>query len=223
MSVDDIAKLGFYVVGSLGGGAVLIGAIVRWCGKYLAERLLESERTRHRQELERLKQELEATNRQFQAELDKTVHAFKAKLQIEIHAILDLWKKASEAQTYMQILRPEMSIATLTGNKELDAQRQHDEFQERFGRFTMTHNALLDAYRAQSAFITEGVSGHIDRILNITGTEIKQIRLADRQSGREWFEQGRKNYSALEEEVRGLSTAIRKRLDELVLIERHQG
>lgn len=223
MAMKDIAELGFYVVGSLGGGTVLIGALVRWWGKYLAESLLEGERAYHRQDLERLKRDLEATNRQFQAELDKTVHAFKAKLQIEIHAILDLWKKTSEAQTAMQILRPEMGIVQISGDRELDAQRRNEEFQSNFSRFTMAHNSLLDAYRAQSVFVTEKYSGHMDRVLRVTGTEIKQIQLADMKAGRDWYEQGKQNYAALEQEVKALSQTIRERLDELVLTERQQG
>ena len=87
MTIQEIAQVGAYMIGSVGGSGVLILLIAKWWGKYLAGSLLESERAEHRSSLEELKRQLEATNRRFQNELDKTLHAYKAKLNIEIHAI----------------------------------------------------------------------------------------------------------------------------------------
>lgn len=219
MIINEIAQLGLYIIGSVGGAGIIIVAVARWWAKYLADSLLEGERSHHRKELEKLKRELEATNRQFQSELDKTVHAFKAKLQIEIHAILDLWKKTSEVQTTMQVLRPELSIVHYTGDKETDKENQEKELSEKFKAFVNAYNELLDAYRAQSAFITEDYVRHIDLILQTSSTEMKQIQLSD-EHDREWFQEGANNYKIVEEEIRSLSKTIRHRLDELVLVER---
>ena len=119
----------------------------------------------------------------------------------------------------MQVLRPELSIVHYTGDKETDKENQEKELSEKFKAFVNAYNELLDAYRAQSAFITEDYVRHIDLILQTSSTEMKQIQLSD-EHDREWFQEGANNYKIVEEEIRSLSKTIRHRLDELVLVER---
>lgn len=222
MTESDFARVALYVIGSVGGaGAITIG-IGKWFGGLMASHLLQAERATHERELEKLKGDLEATNRRLQSMLDRTAHAYQARLQIEFHAILDLWKKVSEAETAMQILRPEASIGTVTGDRDEDSRLRDEGFNAQFAVFMGAHNALLEAYRAQSVFVTREHSALVDSILKVTSREVTQIQLAGngRYAGK-WYDQGEANYRQFTKHREALSEVVRTRLDELILIEGH--
>ena len=62
MSWQEVLGVGVIVIGSLGGGGVIILGLSGYLGKLWADRFMETERSRHQQELERLRADLHASN-----------------------------------------------------------------------------------------------------------------------------------------------------------------
>jgi hypothetical protein len=58
-SSTDIIFIGGQILGSLGGGAVIVAAFSGWLGKVWAKRILEKEKNEYAKELEKIKGELE--------------------------------------------------------------------------------------------------------------------------------------------------------------------
>ena len=68
-----------------------------------AARILESDRARFAADVERLKSELEASNRRLQAEFDKRVFIGRTQFETEFLALADIWKKVAKVRATMSI------------------------------------------------------------------------------------------------------------------------
>ena len=72
------------VIVSLGGGGLLVLGMSTWLGKVWANRILESDRLRFNQELERLR-----------GELEKTTHVHRIQFEAEFKLLSDIWEKVA--------------------------------------------------------------------------------------------------------------------------------
>jgi FMN phosphatase YigB (HAD superfamily) len=75
MTLQEVLTIGAVVVASLGGGGLIVLGLSSFLGKVWADRLMESERARHNQELERLRATLSAEN-------EKAVAQMRTELEI---------------------------------------------------------------------------------------------------------------------------------------------
>lgn len=75
MTLQEVLTIGAAVVASLGGGGLIVFCLSSFLGKVWADRLMESERARHNQELERLRATLSAEN-------EKAVAQMRTELEI---------------------------------------------------------------------------------------------------------------------------------------------
>lgn len=75
MTLQEVLTIGAWVVASLGGGGLIVLGLSSFLGKVWADRLMESERARHNQELERLRATLSAEN-------EKAVAQMRTELEI---------------------------------------------------------------------------------------------------------------------------------------------
>lgn len=80
MSIGDVLGVGAAVIVSLGGAGALVVGLSGWLGKIWAERLMERERARHEQDLERLRAQLSQTVTAETARLTTALELQKAKL-----------------------------------------------------------------------------------------------------------------------------------------------
>ena len=190
--------------------AVVGGGVVKvWAG-----RLLERDRARNGEVIERLRGDLEAANRRIQAELDRIVHVHRIQFETEFQALRDIWGKATEVRTTMQVLRPEISVAGV--GHDSNSESWKEEFGKRSTAFNAAFNALLDAVRSQEPFYPADIHGVLEAILSVADQEIKHVQL-HRDSEPDWYETGRKNYDALEEQAQSLVKLIRERIAELAV------
>jgi hypothetical protein len=100
VSIKDVFETALAVLGSIGGGGLIVWRLSGWLGKVWAERLMERERQDYRKELERLRAELDGRNatalEQVRAEWD----VLKTKV-LGAHA-----EKIAHYQNFTDVLAP---------------------------------------------------------------------------------------------------------------------
>jgi hypothetical protein len=64
MTLENVYQIAFIILSSVGGAAVIIAALSSWLGKVWANRILESDKAKYTQELDKIRH-------QFQIELDQ--------------------------------------------------------------------------------------------------------------------------------------------------------
>jgi oligoendopeptidase F len=70
MTIDEILKIAASIIVSLGGSALLLGAFSHWLGSIWAKRMLQNERSKHEESLQRLKAKNEAALEDLKAQID---------------------------------------------------------------------------------------------------------------------------------------------------------
>lgn len=92
MTMTEILEVAAAVVGSLGGGALLVVGVSSWLGKVWAARILEADRQRYQSSLAEIKSEL-AASRELRATLFNTLHAKRAEFVAELYSqMFDLYR-----------------------------------------------------------------------------------------------------------------------------------
>lgn len=87
MSIEDIERITFSILVSLGGGAGIVAGFSSWLGKVWAERLMASERAKHDQELEHVRAQIRKTA--FEGEVRFTrLHERRAEILSELYSKL---------------------------------------------------------------------------------------------------------------------------------------
>ena len=85
MNVTDVLKVAIAVIGSLGGGGVLVLALSSYLGKIWATRILESDRAKYQQLNTELQHNLDVATRRLQIELDTVSLVHKLRTTEESH------------------------------------------------------------------------------------------------------------------------------------------
>lgn len=70
MNMEEIFKISAAIITSLGGSALLLGAFSHWLGSIWAKRMLQSERAKHEESLQRLKAKNETVLEELKAQID---------------------------------------------------------------------------------------------------------------------------------------------------------
>lgn len=70
MSIEEIFKITAAIITSLGGSALLLGAFSHWLGGIWAKRMLQNERAKHEESLQKLKAKNEAVLEELKAHID---------------------------------------------------------------------------------------------------------------------------------------------------------
>lgn len=69
MNADEIFKIATAIIASLGGSALLLGAFSHWLGGLWAKRMLQNERAKHEESLQKLKSKNEAALEDLKAQI----------------------------------------------------------------------------------------------------------------------------------------------------------
>lgn len=99
MDVSSAFQVALAVLASLGGGGLLVFVLSSWLGKVWANRVLESDRRRYSEELERV-----------HGELEKAVHVHRVQFETEFGALSEIWAKLSAVRATMGEVRPMTDI-----------------------------------------------------------------------------------------------------------------
>src|SRR5262245_26311166 len=106
MTLRAVIEVAAAILVSLGGAGAIVIAAASWLGKVWANRILESDRRRYGEELERVRSELETSRRLLQAELDKAVHVHRVQFETEFRVLAEIWEKLAVLRSAMGGLRP---------------------------------------------------------------------------------------------------------------------
>ena len=95
MSTDEIIKtglsIGATIVGSLGGGAVILSAFIKWWGDILAQKMLTKVEHKYEREIEGYKAELQNMSDQFKAMVDYSMQVATKQYDMEVKIYKDIW------------------------------------------------------------------------------------------------------------------------------------
>ena len=145
MPVATVIEIAGAILFSLGGASAIVIGAASWLGKVWANRILESDRKRYGEELERVRSDLETSRRLLQAELDKAIHVHRVQFETEFRVLADIWAKLAVLRSAMRALRPMADI--VDPDEDPDAR-----LQRRAGAFEAALHDFMRAVDDQSPF-----------------------------------------------------------------------
>ena len=91
MNIDDVLKVAAAIITSIGGSAVIIVAVSKWCGEILAQKLLSDIDHKHEKDIEKYKFSLQNMSTEFATLLDHSVEVTKKQYDMEIEIYKKIW------------------------------------------------------------------------------------------------------------------------------------
>jgi hypothetical protein len=207
MTLTAVIEVAAAILISLGGAGVIVMLCASWLGKVWANRILESERRKYGEELERVRSELEASRRMLQAELDKTVHVHRIQFETEFQALADIWAKLAAVRSAMAALRP---IGDVVSDEDPDAR-----LQRRLVEFRTALNAFLRAVDDQSPFYPDDIFKGLSTALTIAQSESLNVSLGKPDKAMDWYREGAESFGAFRKSAETIAMLIRQRLESL--------
>lgn len=195
-------------VASLGGAALIIVSCASWLGKVWANRILESDRRKYSEEMERVRSELETSRRMLQAELDKTIHVHRVQFETEFRVLADIWAKLAILRSAMGALRPAMDVVAPDEDPD-------DRLNRRFATFERALHDFMRAVDDQSPFYPEDIFKELSVALQIAQRESISVSLGKPEKASDWYKEGAENFNALRKSAETVSMLIRQRFESL--------
>ncbi len=195
MDEPSAFQVAFAVLASLGGGGLLVLALSSWLGKVWANRILESDRRRYSEQLERV-----------HGQLEKAVHVHRVQFETEFNALSEIWAKLSAVRATMGEVRPVADF--VEQDEERDAR-----FQRRFRRFLEAFNDFVRTVDDRSPFYPEDIYRELSAAVQVARREEIGAHL-DRYEP-DWYAAGRVNFQEFVQRSERISELIRARLASL--------
>jgi hypothetical protein len=186
------------VVASVGGIGIIIGAVAKFFGDALANRIAA-----------KYERETDAMITEMRGRLDDGLSRLNAALQhqnfvlqrlaeIELNGIHSCWRAASSGQHLVNGVRP------------VDCGTDAEALRVRIKQLAAAHNTLLALIGKYDPFLDQDVRTILHEIARVLRLEISQ---ASREAfTSRWWDQGEENRAALETQVTGLRAAVQLRI-----------
>jgi hypothetical protein len=146
LQLEDIFKIATAIIGSLGGGALLVAAFSSWLGKIWANRIMQKDKSKHEQDLEEIK------------------NKFK-KLEIEHNVVFsELHKRRAEVveKLHHLIVDTLALVGGLLAIKEWDSEESKQDYaQKTWDQF----RGLLDYFTRYKIYLDKELSEYITQFL----------------------------------------------------------
>ena len=208
MTLSSVIEIAGAILVSLGGAGLIIMLCASWLGKVWANRILESDRRKYSEELERVRSELEASRRMLQAELDKAIHVHRVQFETEFRVLADIWAKLAVLRSAMGALRPTMDVVTPDEDPD-------ERLNRRFVTFDRAFHDFMRAVDDQSPFYPEDIFKELSVALQVAQRENLSVSLAKPERATDWYKEGAENFSAFRKSAEAVSMLIRQRFDSL--------
>ena len=209
MTVADAWRVALAVLASFGGGALIVASLSSWLGKVWADRLMQRDRAKHAEELEKLRSRLEESQRLLQGEIEKTLFVSKTHFETEFKILREVWGRVSEARSAISLMRPWTGYPSVKSEKEA-------YFSESLERFLGTLDSLRISVDNNSPFYAEEIFVAFDKLIRIAQAERDELVYdkGDRFTP-EWFNRGKINRDLYLAQANNCSELIRLRLASL--------
>ncbi len=227
MSQSEIWSIALSVLASLGGGGVIVFALSNWLGKIWANRVLETERARHANELEKAKAELSSLATDRERKLKSLMDHYGRQIEEFYGPLFNMVNQvhvANDIQEKMLSAKDESGAPRLAPDK---AEIVTDYFQKTY--FYPLHDEIIKIFRSK-LYLIEGseIPRSFDEYLKHATQQRDQRTLwQDHQidtaflEGRPWpryfnhdmekgFEQAMKNYENCVEGLRRIAPSVDK-------------
>jgi hypothetical protein len=197
MTPVGVLEIAATILLSLGGASAIVIGCASWLGKVWANRILQSDRRRYEEELERLR-----------GDLNKALHVRRIQFETEFKVLSDIWAKLSTLRSAMGALRPRMDIVDPNETSE-------ETFRRRRARFEEAFNAFVRAVDDQSPFYPEDIFRELSTALQTARRESISVALDEPEKKAEWYKEGAANFRAFRESADRISSLIRNWLASL--------
>jgi len=208
MSLSSVIEIAAAILASLGGAGLIIVSCASWLGKVWANRILESDRRKYSEELERVRSELEASRRMLQAELDQVILVHRVQFETEFRVLADIWAKLAVLRSAMGALRPTMDVVSPDEDPD-------DRLNRRFATFERALHDFMRAVDDQSPFYPEDIFKELSVALQSAQHESVSVSLGKPEKTTDWYKEGAENFRVFRKSAETVSMLIRQRLESL--------
>jgi len=194
MTLTEVIQVAAAIVVSLGGGGAIVMLCASWLGKVWANRILESDRRKYAEELERVRFELGRAS---------LVH--KAQYETEFRAYEVIWQHVIDVQRTVVALRPMFDQRDPKESDEERRSRRHREFVEPF-------NAMQAAIWKSKPFYSAAVHRELQELSHLIHSEAIDYQHGHPDRDPDYWQEAMKNLEAISNKIDAVCEAIRQRV-----------
>lgn len=213
MTATEVFQVAAAVLASLGGAGALLWALSSFLAKVWAARILEADRAKYAVELERLKAEIEAKNKEFQGRVDKTIRVHRVQFETEFNALKDVWATLCRLRGVFGLLRPIMSTAPFDETPD----QKLAKLTERLKAVGVAFNEARTAADSLSPFYDATIYAAIEALLQTAHHELIDVQVSEPFKGVEWWKTAQQNQEQLFAQADTVAALIRGRLAHLAV------
>ena len=151
MDIKEVMQVAAAIITSVGGTGAIVLGLSKWFGGVLANKLLESEKAEHSQELEKYKNELSEQLNKVKAVSDKELYITKVQYDNEYKIYMEIWEKLHKCIVYTLQLYPQGIENVPVDKKEmLEYQlKKYKKYAECYNDFSLTVDKYAPFYKKE--------------------------------------------------------------------------
>jgi hypothetical protein len=207
--MDSISTL----TGILSGGVA--GAVISAIWNHFSKLSLQRNEASFTAKLATLEHDFQRSQRQAQAEIDRSVFVTRAHFETEFEAMKDIFSSLSEVRLAMNAIRPMMAIEPANETQDERLKR----LSERFQILMIATDKLLNTSESKAPFYSEELYESISDCWRAAAMEINSIKQAGPDSLKtDGYLQSKKNNDNFSEGYFKSVRIIRKRISKLAIL-----
>ncbi|MCK4818623.1 hypothetical protein KA005_22825 [bacterium] len=163
MGLKELLEISGVILGSIGGGAVIVLGFSSWLGKVWANRLMAKEKAEHAQDLESLRNRLLQDTESYKIKLKKSEFIFQKEFEA-----------ASELVALKRRFLPTYSHPDMDWYEACDAiALSFKRIEERLGEYLSKHGAVLKDDVKDQISLCIGIAG--EHKFDITSLDVPKV------------------------------------------------
>lgn len=207
--MDSISTL----AGILSGGVA--GAVISAVWNHFSKFALQRNEAGLTEKLAPLEHAFQSSQKQAQAEIDRSVFVTRAHFETEFEAMKDIFSSLSDVRLAINGVRPMFSLEPADESEEERLKR----LSERLKTLMVSHDKLLVISEAKAPFYTEELYASVEKCLRATAMEINSIREAGKDALRiSGYLNAQKNNREFSEGYFKSVIIIRNRISKLAIL-----
>jgi hypothetical protein len=213
------------VLTSLAGGGAIVLALSSWLARSWARRMLEEDRARYHaeldavkhtytHELERLKDDLEASNRKLHSHLDHAVLVSRPQFEAEFRTLTNTWERIADLRAVFPVLDERPNNRTRANDTEYATwcAKVRAEFVPRA-------DALMNSVTAQAPFYPKELLEALSDQIQIAKTALSEAITDNPRESPDYVRRRRELHQNFETGASRLLDMIRDRLAHLTIVQ----